>query len=239
MKPGKTPLRRCKARFIIEARYRALVGIFDRRGEVLEGLNALFQRAMEQWQVQNAAVHLSDNFNLKRMHVAIEHTRTFIAYEDICGTETFLSDASRLFSLFRETFASEVTLINRLGVRHICIYESPSLFSFAQANQLVMASLFSPQLPLSITVKDCRAVFNHNNGTINIGPMRADEDWAKQSFVVPFENVPKHGIGIDIDSYAKNVDFSSEDKVLEALSSIQALTIESEKEVIEALDPGV
>jgi hypothetical protein len=67
---------------------------------------------------------------------------------------------------------------------------------------------------------------------LNIGPIKKDEAWVKQTFSQPERNVPLFGFGIDIDSHATSIEIARESDIPRSISAIFDLTKATESEVV-------
>lgn len=226
---------RSKSRFILEIRYEPLLQAFDRRGKLLETLHPIFKKKMEHWRTENVAVHLADDFKSPSKQITVDHLRSLIIYEDPGSLEEFANDADKFIRKLHEVFPDGLTNIKRLGVRFISIYELPSYDTYEDVLTKVMKTFFVAQLPLSLKFKDCNATFEHESGRINVGPAKQDENWVKQMFSRNEENIPKFGFGVDIDSYAKEVECNSSTNLISSYKTVFGLTVASENELIQAL----
>ena len=226
---------RKKSRHIVEIRYKPLLAAFDNRGKLLKNVRSQFASKLEHWKTENVAVHFADNFESPSRHIVVDHLRSFIAYEDPSTEQEFLDDASNLLKVVRSTYGEELIQVSRVGVRYLSIFTLPNISSHEDAINLVRSNLLSPNMPVSFQMNDCRVVLVHDNGSINIGPVKDDEDWVKQTFSVQTETIPKYGIGLDVDSSASNVDFSSDSKILQAVKTVAGLTTSTEIEILDSL----
>jgi len=224
-----------KSRMIMEIRYPALLAAFDRRGKVLEEMRSEFGNKIEHWKSESVAVHFADDFDKPYKQILVDHLRSFIMYEDP-GTEgEFKDDAVRMVKVLKKVFPTELNSVDRIGVRYVSIFEVGGVTTYNDALSLVMKQYFSEKMPISIKPKDCRATFVHENGTLNIGPVKDDEAWVKQTFSNPDKNVPAFGIGIDVDSHASNMELKSESQVARNISAVFDLTKATESEVVGSL----
>ncbi len=228
-------IKKTKSRMIMEIRYPALFAAFDRRGKVLEEMRSEFGNKIEHWKSEGVAVHFADDFDKPSKQMLVDHLRAFIMYEDP-GTEgEFKDDAVRMVKVLKKVFPTELNSVDRLGVRYMSIFEIDEITTYNEALALVMRQYFSEKIPISIKPKDCRATFVHENGMLNIGPVKDDEAWVKQTFSNPDKNVPAYGLGIDVDSYASNMELKSESQVAKNVSAVFDLTRATEGEVVDSL----
>ena len=75
----------------------------------------------------------------------------------------------------------------------------------------------------------------HENGAINVGPVKEDEIWVKQSFLLPDRNTPSFGLGVDVDSYATSLKFGSDSLIAKNINAVFELTKATESEVVNSL----
>ncbi len=224
-----------KSRLIMEIRYPALLAAFDRRGKVLEKMRSEFGNKIEHWKSESVAVHFADDFDKPSKQILVDHLRSFIMYEDP-GTEgEFKDDVVRMVKVLKKVFPTELGSVDRLGVRSISIFEVSGITTYNDALSLVMKKYFSEKIPISIKPKDCRATFVHENGMLNIGPVKDDEAWVKQTFSQPDKNVPAFGLGVDVDSYASNMELKSDSQAAKNINTVFDLTKATEREVVDSL----
>jgi hypothetical protein len=226
---------RSKSRFVLEIRYEPLIQAFDRRGALLEKLLQNFRKKMEHWRTENVAVHLADDFNSPSKQITVDHLRSLIIYEDPGSLEEFLNDSERFIRIVSEVFPGKLTRVKRIGVRFISVFELPGYGTYEDVFTKFMQTFFASQLPSSLRFKDCSIVLEHESGRIGAGPAKQDENWVKGIFSKSEENMPKFGFGIDIDSYAKEVECSSQENLVASFKTVFDLTVATENELIQAL----
>lgn len=226
---------RSKSRFILEMRYEPLLQAFDRRGKLLETLHPIFKKKMEHWRSENVAVHLADDFKSPSKQITVDHLRSLIIYEDPGSLEEFYNDAEKLIKNVNLVFPEGLINIKRMGVRFISIFELPGYESYEEVFKKFMETFFLPSLPLSLKFKDCSAILEHDSGRVNVGPAKQDENWVKEMFSKNEDNVPKFGFGVDIDSYAKEVECKSPSDLVSSYKTVFGLTVAVENELVQAL----
>jgi hypothetical protein len=101
--------------------------------------------------------------------------------------------------------------------------------SFEEAAKYAQGKLVSvPQsLPLRYTDFFVRMV--HELGAFTVGPVKSDDVWVQQMFGYPRVNVPKAGIGFDIDSCAVGVSLRTADDYKNCLRTVFEATLATEK----------
>lgn len=223
---------RTKSRFIFELRYDPVLSAFDKRGQILKTINSLFKKKIAHWKVENIAVHFANDFSIPIKQITIDHLKTLIIYEDPDSLDEFSQDADRLLKALLQIFPDEIKKITRIGVRFITVFEIPGYENFTQVHKKISDTYLSETIPLSLKFKDCRVVLEHETGTINIGPVKEDEIWTKQMFSDIKNNIPKFGFGIDIDSYAKDIECPNDSSLINAFKTTLDLTVASESEII-------
>ncbi len=228
-------VKKCKTMMVMELRYPPLLEAFDNRGKVLQELKSEFHNKIEHWKCEGVAVHFADNFEKPTKQLLVDHLRSFIMYEDPATEGEFKDDAIRFAKALKKVFSTKFSNIDRLGVRYMSIFEVKRFSSYNDALSIVMKKYFQEKLPISIKPKDCRATFVHENGSLNIGPVRKDEGWVKQTFSLPENNVPSFGLGVDIDSHASNLEISSSSNMAKSIGTVFELTKAMELEVKNSL----
>jgi len=226
---------RSKSRFILEIRYDPLIQAFDRRGILLETLLHSFKNKMEHWRTENVAVHLADDFNSPSKQITVDHLRSLIIYEDPGSLEEFLDDSERFIKVVSGVFPGKLTHAKRIGIRFISIFELPGYNTYEDVFTKFMQTFFISQLPSSLRFKDCSIVLDHESGRIAVGPAKRGENWVNGIFSRSEDNMPKFGFGIDIDSYAKEVECNSPDNLVASFRTVFDLTVATENELMQAL----
>lgn len=222
---------RSKSRFIFELRYDPILGAFDKRGLILETINSLFKKKIGHWKVENIAVHFANDFTTPTKQISIDHLKSLIIYEDPDSLEEFYNDADRLLKALVKIFPNDIKIITRIGMRFINIFEFPGYNNFTEVHKKIKETYLIQDLPLSLNIKDCRIVLEHETGTINIGPAKENEKWTQQMFADNNNKIPKFGFGIDIDSYAKDIECPQKSDLFNALRTTFDLTIATENEI--------
>jgi hypothetical protein len=222
------------AKYILEIRYQPLTQIFDRRGKALESIHNPFKSKMPQWRMQNPDITISDNFEKETKQLAMTHLRSSIVYTNPATQQEFIDDAKKFLNLFSDTFP-ELSSLRRIGFRSISIFTRNDINSFDYAFNKIKSSFLHPSLPSSLSFNDCRVSLNHSNGMINIGPTKNTEPWVTENFPNSSESIPDFGYGIDIDSFAIDLQIKNTQDLLNAFTAVTELTFSSEIEVLEYL----
>lgn len=228
-------LEKKKKRIIVEARYKALVSIFDRRGAILEALGDKFGTRLQHWKVDTASVAFMDSQDKENLKIQVSHQRASFVFEDYPDENQAVKDAIDTFTIIRNIASRDLTTTGRIGVRFIDVFSHESINSFDKAKAIVNAGFFKDSFPLSVPVTDVRATLNYERGSLNVGPIRSDEPWISEMFATPDANVPEYGIGLDVDSYIESTNWSSDSDVARSIRGVAAMTGSIQGEVVKYL----
>lgn len=224
---------RSNFRFIFELRYDPLVQLFDKKGMLLKSLIKKFGSKLKIWKMQGEELFLIDNNEIPLKQMFISHQRCSLNYENVDSLQEFCDDAINLTRELNEIFPEKNNIL-RLGIRFISILKTQGYSDFNAVHKKVLETFFVEKLPFSIPITDCKAIFTHETGTIHIGPVKRDEQWVKQNFFDGHISID-FGIGIDVDSYAKNLGELNFLEISTAFNSVLNLTLASEKEMVSSV----
>ncbi|MBN1545398.1 MAG: hypothetical protein JW902_01920 [Syntrophaceae bacterium] len=222
---------RVKSRYILEVRYPPLVQTFDRRGKILEKIFPEFQRKAEHWKVENVQVIMTDNLEKGKKQLAINHMKCSISYEDPSSQSEFIDDCNKFIRLFYEVFP-EMQALKRIGFRAISIFNHKSAKSYNEVFDSIKKNFLCQKLPSSLCFTDCSLILSHDTCTARIGPVKEGEDWIKGIFVYPDSNIPGFGIGLDIDSFTKDLACPNSQELIKAFNAVSDLTFNIESEFL-------
>ena len=225
---------RCKSRYIIELRYEPLVQMFDRRGKLLEILHPEFQKKAKRWKTENAHVMISNELEGGTIQLAVGHMSCSISYEDPGSLGEFVDDSRKFIKLLKKVFPEGFYSFSRIGFRVVSIFRHPKYSTFADANISLMNGFLKP-LSTPLEFSDFRLTLVRESCQLNIGPVKEGELWVKQAFVLPEKNMPKAGIGLDIDSFGTDIKCKNEDDLLQAIATIQGLAFKIEEDLMRPL----
>lgn len=224
--------RRKKVRYILELRYPPLVNIFDKRGEILNKIHPIFKSKMEHWRVLNSQVIIADSFSdIITKQLAVGHIKSSISYEDPSTLQEYIDDSHRFLKELKKIFP-ELIGLSRLGFRIISILEDKNSNNFQDIRDKIKNRFLAKPFPSKIDFNDLRITLTGEQFNITIGPVKEGEDWIKNVFSSPFKEILEFGIGIDVDSYVKDIDCSNERDLINAINKIQALSLAIESDLI-------
>jgi len=218
---------RKKTRLILEIRYQPLVAAFDRRGQILQKIHPKFKDKMENWNVENVQVTMSDSQEKPEKLIQISHMRSLIVYEDPSTIEEFINDSAKFCKSFYEVFP-ELDSVSRIGFRTISIFEASKYQKYEDVLTAISVEYLPERLSERIPFTDTRITLRNDTYQINIGPFKEDEDWAKTMFTNQEKNIPKFGIGLDIDSFAHETQIKNEKALISTVSTVQELNFSLE-----------
>ena len=225
---------RKKRKYAFDVRYDPLSIAADRRGFAVNILHEKFKKKMEHWRIENVAVKILDDLNKPLKQLIISHLNSVLIYEDPDTMEEFFDDTKRFIESIYEIYSEGLGNIKRIGVRFVSIFEFKNYSNFDEVFKRVMEIYFSPKLPLSISPIDCRAVLNHEFGQIELGPVKKDELFVKESFIKPDINVPDVGFAVDVDSFAKDIKSNNSSDLCDAFKKVFELSQATEHELVNA-----
>ena len=225
---------RKKTRLILEIRYEPLVSAFDKRGLILQKIHPKFKEKMEHWNVENVQVTMTDNLEKPSKQIQIGHMRCHMIYEDPATIDEYLNDSTNFLKLFYEVFP-ELYNVSRIGFRTISIFESQKYEKYDDVFKAIASKYLKDEIISSIPFIDTRITLRSDTYQINIGPFQENEDWAKAMFTDLESNIPKFGIGIDIDTFAHDTVIKNERSLVSAVNVVQELNYKLEKEMLSNL----
>ena len=228
-------MEKTKKRMIVEARYRALMTMFDKRGAVLEALASVFGDRLQHWKVDTASVTYTDLEQNELLRINIGHQRSSIVLENYQDENQAIKDAISTFVAIQKLFANELKTTGRLGVRFIDVLSSESISSFETAHKIVKHGFLNNSIPLTVPATDVRATMNFERGSLNVGPVRAEEHWCREVFSSIDTNMPKFGIGLDVDSFIESTSWSTEAEITKSIRGVAAMTGSVQGEVVKYL----
>lgn len=222
---------RKKSRYILELRYPPLVNIFDKRGEILNEIYPIFKPKLDQWKVDNAQVIMADSFKTPTKQIVIGHLRSSIMYEDASTLQEFVDDSNKLLKELKKFFP-ELDGLDRVGFRIISIFDFEIFSSFQEVSKKIQETFLVNPFPSQIDFTDLKITLMGEQFGLNIGPVKEGEPWAISMFSNPIKNIPKYGLGIDVDGYANDVNCSTEIELINVINKIQALTFSIEDDLL-------
>ena len=177
-------------------------------------------------------VFIADSFSIITKQIAIGHLKSSITYEDPSTLQEYVDDSHRFLRELKKFFP-ELTEVFRLGFRVISIFEDRSSKNFQDVSDKIRNKFLVTPFPSKIDFNDLRIILTGEQFNLTIGPVKKMEDWIINVFSNPLERTPEFGIGIDVDSYVKNIDCLNEQDLINALTKIQTLSFLIEKDLIQ------
>lgn len=223
---------RSKKKYVFEFRYNPILESFDKRGLVLQKLNEAFKSKIAHWRVSNIEVQLLDNPERASKIISVDHKISRIIYEDCGSLQEFNDDTKKFIEVFFSIYGKNTKEILRAGVRFQSIFTFPKYKTFDIILNKLREVFINTSCPLTLSITDCQFILNHERGTILIGPVKKDEQWIKDNFLFPENNIPDQGLGIDVDSYSLNTIVENENDLKNLYNTIQQLTLTTEKEIL-------
>lgn len=223
---------RAKKKYVFEWRYQPILESFDKRGLLLQKLNNTFKQKISHWKVSNIEVQLMDEPGRPSKIISADHKTSRMIYEDPGSLHEFNDDAKKFITILYETYGERSLDIIRVGVRFQSIFTFPKYKTFETILCKLREVFINPSCPLTINISDCQFIFNHESGHILIGPVRNEEQWIMENFLIPDKHAPAVGLGVDIDSFALQTSISSSDDLYNIFSTVEQLTLTAEKEII-------
>jgi len=223
---------RKKVKYILELRYPPLVNVFDKRGEILNKIHPIFKLKMEHWRVLDSQVIIADSFSdIMTKQLVVSHLKSSISYEGPSTLQEYIDDSHRFLKELKSIFP-ELMGLSRLGFRIISILEDKNSNNFQGIIDKIKNRFLAKPFPSKIDFNDLRIILTGEHFNLNIGPVKEGEDWIKSVFFNPFKEIPEFGIGIDVDSYVKDIDCFNERDLINVIDKIQALSFSIESDLI-------
>jgi len=229
---------RKKVKYVLELRYPPLVNVFDKRSEILNKIHPIFKSKMEHWIVQNSQVIIANSFSIMTKQLAVGHLKSSISYEDPSTLQEYIDDSHRFLNELKKVFP-ELVGLSRLGFRIISILEDKKSKNFREVSDKIRNQFLANPFPSKINFNDLKIILTGEQFNLSIGPIKKGEDWIKSIFSNSLEGIPEFGIGIDVDSYVKDIDCSNERDLINAINKIQILSFSIETDLIQSFFNGV
>lgn len=220
--------RRKKMRLIAEARYERIPEFIDVRGHLIAQLLPKVRKSVPNWQAQEDKILFVDSEKQPADEFVIAFNRMSVILEDPHSVNEFADIARSKLRLAHEVIGKDIPTIARFGVRFISIFDAPEFHTHAQLTKhIAEATIRIPDaVPLKPTDSLVRLV--HDQGVITIGPASQGEEWVNRMFKRPDQNVPKSGIGIDVDSFARDSTIKTAEDFVLLFDAVMSLTVATE-----------
>ena len=226
---------RKKNRFIFEIRYTPKLKLLDKKGEIIDSVFPKISKNYPHWQINQGDILFLDNLELPTSEFLLGLKRTFIAKEDITSYNAFQDNVRNLISIVYDVL--DLEMISRIGFRIISTYENSTIDSFEKARKLIEDTFLKDPLNLGLKHKDLMIKIDHNNGFYTIGPIQRNENWIKTHFknLKESNEIPKYGIGLDIDSFGTDIEVTKKDHFLQKVLDTMVLSKAIEDALMKSL----
>jgi hypothetical protein len=220
--------RRKKTRFIAEARFESIPEVLDVRGHITATIFPKVREQFPHWTIQPNLILFSDTKPDPVNEFAIGPDRISVILEDPGSVSEFGDVVRSKLRLAYEAIGKDLKVVGRFGVRFVSIFDAPEFLTPAQlVTHVVATTLRSPgDIPLKPTDSLIRLI--HEQGAITVGPALKDEEWVRKIFKRLDDRIPKQGIAVDVDSFAKESDIGSAQDLVLLFDSVLALTVATE-----------
>jgi hypothetical protein len=211
---------RRKSRLIAEIRYPAAPRIFDIRGKLINQIHPQVTKDFKHWRSDSAGVVFTNDLETPSQEFVISLKRTAVALEDTGSIQEFVDRTKKYLGLMHDVMGDSIVRLLRVGVRFVEICAPDRESSFEAMNELVISKLTQAPEDMQIEAVDSLVRIIHKHGMYHVGPLRENEPWIEQMFRDPVKNVPKAGIGIDIDSYLENLEGTGREEIRQAFVTV-------------------
>ena len=123
-----------------------------------------------------------------------------------------------------EQVGESITRLNRVGVRFIEICAHSGTENYEDMIERISGNFFNLPEDLDFAHTDSLLKVHHKHGYFQIGPTKEDDQWAKLTFSDSERNIPKAGIGLDIDSFYTDITIKSSKQLVESFQSVYKVT---------------
>jgi len=226
---------RLKSRMVIEARYAINMKIVDKRGLALDTLKGKFKDRFPHMRIDNIGIHLVDEKNNPGQIVDFTIDRFRFQTDKEESAQNFLELGKNILSEIYFINPGWFTNFARVGVRLISVIEAKGCSRYEDSLNRVNAAFFGGRVPLTVNINDVAAVFIHEAGRIEVGPLKRGEAWVVNSFSDPEYDGPDFGFAFDVDSYATNVSCKNVDDLTRSFEAVLGLSLATEVELVTAL----
>ncbi len=231
MKDPCTGIRK-KIRAIAEIRYPATPSIFDMRGKIIESIHPQIEEYFQHWRTDLSSIIFSPEPNKSPREFIISLKRTAIVLEDIGSIQEFVDKTTKYFELMHQQIGHSITRLNRVGVRFIEICALSGADNFDDMIERVRRNFFNLPADLTLDYTDNLLKIVHKNGYFQVGPTKEGEDWVQHSFSESEKNIPKAGIGLDIDSFSTDITINTSKDLTNAFLSVYKVTKSIEESLL-------
>lgn len=231
MDKGQVPVLE-KARYITEIRHSPLPRVIDTRGEVIERFHPSIKTTFPHWKVDHGSVLFVDELEAPSREVLFSLNRFSYIFEDVPYSEYRASTRRLIEQLFE--FGQDVDVL-RIGARQISVYGIPGVDSYEQVFERVFGAFTRDVPEIGLNYNDIRLTLEHDAGRIEIGPVKAGETWLETVYSRPTEFIPDVGIGVDIDSSAKDFGVGTLTSLVDNLTAVWSITKRVETAVLASL----
>ncbi len=230
---------RKKSKIIFEIRYPAQPWIFDNRGALIEKIKEKLP-AIEHWELRNNDIIMVDKFDKPKYQIVVTLKRASYIEEDTSDLEKSLESALEYFNVLFQGEARLPKTFTRTACRLITVHEVTAEKRKAKSKehikQILMDKYLANPFPVEIDIplNDFRLTLTHENGFYYFGPVTKGEKWLKDSFSDPDKHMPEQGVGIDIDSFAKESEVSDFKGLESLLDNAFTISTEIERQIVDS-----
>lgn len=214
-------------KFIIELRYEPKVIMLDKKGTLVEKIQALNIFPQSHWEIGQSEIIIRDDKKKEEAHNIVLLTINRISFisNKINSVESFFANFSKVYEVVTTILAP--INITRIGCRIIGTYKTNST-DFKNVLYNFRNTFPEKFLLEKYPAKDMLFNLTYENGMYQIGPVNINDDFYKREFGTT--DCVKHvGIAIDTDNYLTNDAQEINEKSL--IKEVYMLSLSVEKEL--------
>lgn len=230
MKDRTSRFRR-RGRFIAEMRYKVVPSFVDHRGQMIADLHSQLEEWFPHWKSGSGLITFLDRQENPLQEFTIGYRRSAVVLEDQGQVQHFIDRTTRYFQLVYDSIGDSIEAIDRFGVRIVEVLEPEDGISRDDAVEIVLENHHKIPEDLDLPFNDSLSKVVHEHGFYQIGPAFLGDAWLENSFSEPERDLPDVGIGLDVDSYQRDLIISSFTDIEEALLAVTRLTKTVEESV--------
>jgi hypothetical protein len=184
------------------------------------------------WRTDIGTVVFHDQAETTKQEFVVSLKRSAVVLEDIGTVQEFVDRAKTYLTLMYNALDGAIHKLDRVGVRFVEVCEPTTFMPFDKLNTQFVSKFMQLPEELVVSPVDSLVRLVHKNGLIHMGPVREGEKWLQDMFSDPAANVPKVGLGLDIDSYSTDLKASSAEDVVKAFQAVYEVTKSVEESVL-------
>jgi hypothetical protein len=216
--------------------YQPLLKILDEKGQIIDDFQKKVFGKFPSWQLVNSDILFTEKAESPQNELFVGLRRMSFILEDIPTYESYYNDAINYCKFFHEYF--KLSAFERVGFRIISTYTSEKIHDFDGYLRVLEDRFLKDPLSLGLKHKDLFLKVDHGNGFYVVGPIKQKEPWIMSNFkeTGDLTKIPKHGIGIDIDSFGLNFEVKNGKELISKIDSTIKLSKSIEDALLKSLE---